>query len=382
MADIKVRIGQSDAIKVTSTGLQRGDIAFSVSGGTANVTQLDVSGQSNLNNLNLTGIATFKPDIFGATGIIIDGTNNQLNVGTGVTITSNSIEIDGLATFDSLIVTGISTLNSSGGITTTGGDLFVGSDLFVKDNLKVEGTSELVGVTTLRGGTIVLGDSDEDDINVGGEFTSNLIPDLNNIYSLGSATKQWSDLRVVSLNVSGSTSLVGNAVLQNSLVVNQNTSIGGIATFSNQQDNTLGDANTGAVQLNGGLGVTKNVTVGGGLSVTGNSFFVGIVTFAAGTDGNIVIGDTATDNVVFNADVNSSFIPNINDTYNLGSISQKWKNLFLSNNAGIGSLQVAGVSTFVGVATFRDNVFFDGTVTVGLIDGGSFWWQNQVPDKN
>lgn len=372
MADIKVRIGQSDAIKVTSTGLQRGDIAFSVSGGTANVTQLDVSGQSNLNNLNLTGIATFKPDIFGATGIIIDGTNNQLNVGTGVTITSNSIEIDGLATFDSLIVTGISTLNSSGGITTTGGDLFVGSDLFVKDNLKVEGTSELVGVTTLRGGTIVLGDSDEDDINVGGEFTSNLIPDLNNIYSLGSATKQWSDLRVVSLNVSGSTSLVGNAVLQNNLVVNQNTSIGGIATFSNQQDNTLGDANTGAVQLNGGLGVTKNVTVGGGLSVTGNSFFVGIVTFAAGTDGNIVIGDTASDNVVFNADVNSSFIPNINDTYNLGSISQKWKNLFLSNNAGIGSLQVAGVSTFVGVATFKDNVFFDGTVTVGLIDGGSF----------
>ena len=45
MPDIKVRIGQSDAIKVTSTGLQRSDIAFSVSGGTANVTQLDVSGQ-------------------------------------------------------------------------------------------------------------------------------------------------------------------------------------------------------------------------------------------------------------------------------------------------------------------------------------------------
>ena len=382
MADIKVRIGQSDAIKVTSTGLQRGDIAFSVSGGTANVTQLDVSGQSNLNNLNLTGIATFKPDVFGATGIIIDGTNNQLNVGTGVTITSNSILLEGLATFDSLIVTGITTLNSSGGITTTGGDLFVGSDLFVKDNLKVEGTSELIGVTTLRGGTINLGDSNEDDINVVGEFTSNLIPDLNNIYSLGSATKQWSDLRVVSLNVSGSTSLVGDVTLQNGLIVNQNTSIGGIVTFSNQSDNTLGDVNTGAVQLDGGLGVTKNVTVGGGLSVTGNSFFIGEVTFSSGTNGTISIGDSIGDNVVFNADVNSSFIPNINDTYNLGSSSQKWKNLFLSDNAGIGSLQVAGVSTFVGVATFKDNVFFDGTVTVGLIDGGSFWWQNQVPDKN
>jgi hypothetical protein len=100
MADIKVRIGQSDAIKVTSTGLQRGDIAFSVSGGTANVTKLDVSGQSNLNNLNLSGIATFKPDIFGATGIIIDGSNEKIEVGTGVTITSNSILLDGLATFE------------------------------------------------------------------------------------------------------------------------------------------------------------------------------------------------------------------------------------------------------------------------------------------
>lgn len=298
---IKVRIGQSDAIKITSTGLQRSDTAFNVDGGIANVTQLDVSGQSNLSGLNVTGIATFRPDIFGATGIIIDGTNNQLNIGTGVIITSNSIEIDGLATFDSLIVTGISTLNSSGGITTTGGDLFVGSDLFVKDNLKVEGTSEL-----------------------------------------------------------------------NNLVVNQNSSIGGIVTFSNQTDNTLGDVNTGSVQLDGGLGVAKNVTVGGGLSVTGNSFFIGEVTFSSGTNGTISIGDNIGDNVVFNADVNSSFIPNINDTYNLGSSSQKWKNLFLSDNAGIGSLHVAGVSTYVGVATFQNNVFVDGTLTAGLIDGGSF----------
>ena len=104
MADIKVRIGQSDAIKVTSTGLQRGDIAFSVSGGTANVTQLDVSGQSNLNNLNLTGIATFKPNTFGATGIIVDGINEKIEVGTGLTLTSNSLVIDGSVNFETLNV--------------------------------------------------------------------------------------------------------------------------------------------------------------------------------------------------------------------------------------------------------------------------------------
>ena len=291
MPDIKVRIGQSDAIKVTSTGLQRSDIAFSVSGGTANVTELDVSGQSNLDSLNATGIATFRPDTFGVTGIIIDGSNEKIEVGTGITLTTNSIEIDGSADFESLIVSGISTLNSSGGITTTGGDLFVGSDLFVKDTLEIEGTSLFSGITT----------------------------------------------------------------------------------FLNVTDNILGNVNTGAVQLDGGLGVAKNVTVGGGLSVTGNSFFIGEVTFSSGTNGTISIGDSAGDNVVFNADVNSSFIPNINDAYDLGSNSQNWKNLFLSNDALIGRhLRVAGVSTYVGVATFKDDLFVDGTLTAGLIDGGSF----------
>jgi len=291
MPDIKVRVGQTNAIKVTSTGLQRSDIAFSVIGGVADVTQLNVSGISSLNNLNLSGIATFKPDVLGASGIVIDGINETIEIGTGITFTANSIEIDGSADFESLIVSGISTLNSSGGITTTGGDLFVGSDLFVKDTLEIEGTSLFSGITT----------------------------------------------------------------------------------FLNVTDNILGDVNTGAVQLDGGLGVTKNVTVGGGLSVTGNSFFIGEVTFSSGTNGTISIGDSAGDNVVFNADVNSSFIPNINDTYDLGSNSQNWKNLFLSNDALIGRhLRVAGVSTYVGVATFQNNVFVDGTLTAGLIDGGSF----------
>lgn len=157
MPDIKVRIGQSDAIKVTSTGLQRSDIAFSVSGGTANVTQLDVSGQSNLDSLNATGIATFKSGALGISGIIIDGTNDQLNVGSGVSITSNSVKIDGLTNSGSLIVSGITTLNSSGGITTTGGNLFVGNDNIIRRNLSVAGVSTYVGLATFQNDLFVDG---------------------------------------------------------------------------------------------------------------------------------------------------------------------------------------------------------------------------------
>ena len=41
----------------------------------------------------------------------------------------------------------------------------------------------------------------------------------------------------------------------------------GIVTFSDSTNNTLGDADTGSVQINGGVGINKNVTIGESLSV-------------------------------------------------------------------------------------------------------------------
>jgi len=135
----------------------------------------------------------------------------------------------------------------------------------------------------------------------------------------------------------------------------------GISTFSDTTDNTLGNPNTGAVQIDGGLGVDKNVTVGAGLSVVGNvyvagiSTFVGAVTFEGGT---ITLGDAASDNVVFAADVNSNIIPNTDATYDFGTGSQRWRNgsfsgivtattfsgdLALANITGLG----ANVATFL-----------------------------------
>ena len=120
----------------------------------------------------------------------------------------------------------------------------------------------------------------------------------------------------------------------------------GITTFTNTTDNTLGNADTGAVQIDGGLGVNKNVTVGAGLSVVGDvyvagvSTFVGNVTFNGGT---LTLGDAATDNVVFGADVNSNVIPNTDATYDFGTGAQRWRN---ANFSG-----VVTATTFVGAVT-------------------------------
>src|SRR5210317_1922753 len=74
---------------------------------------------------------------------------------------------------------------------------------------------------------------------------------------------------------------------------------------------------------------TGNVDVGGNLTVTGTTTFNG---------GTITMGDAATDNVVFGADVDSNIIPDDDDSYDLGSASQEWRNLYIDGTANIDSL--------------------------------------------
>ena len=111
---------------------------------------------------------------------------------------------------------------------------------------------------------------------------------------------------------------------------------------------------------------TGNVDVGGNLTVTGTTTFNG---------GTITMGDAATDNVVFGADVDSNIIPDDDDSYDLGSSSQEWRNLYIDGTANIDSLvadtadinggTIDGVTiggTTAGAVTFTD--LSDGTITI------------------
>ena len=94
---------------------------------------------------------------------------------------------------------------------------------------------------------------------------------------------------------------------------------------------------------------TGNVAVGGNLTVTGTTTFNG---------GTITMGDAATDNVVFGADVDSNIIPDDDDSYDLGSSSQEWRNLFIDGTANIDSL-------------VADTADINGGTVDGAIIGGS-----------
>ena len=153
----------------------------------------------------------------------------------------------------------------------------------------------------------------------------------------GSGTLEWSttinnpsfvDATLTGVTTIGNTNLDVNAAA---------VDISGITTFSNTTDNTLGDEDTGAVQLDGGMGIAKNLTVKQNLHVGGYSEFVGVVTFRGGT---INIGDSDTDDVVIGGEFASDLVPTTNNAFDLGAASKAWRH---ANFAGVGTFATGAV---------------------------------------
>jgi len=89
------------------------------------------------------------------------------------------------------------------------------------------------------------------------------------------------------------------------------------------------------IDINGAADISGNLGVGGNLTVTGTTTFNG---------GTITMGDAASDNVVFGADVNSSIIPNTDNTFDLGSTGQEWRDLFVDGTAYLDAINFNGTA--------------------------------------
>ena len=171
---------------------------------------------------------------------------------------------------------------------------------------------------------------------------------------------------------------------------------GGVSTYTNTEVSpqitagrvdyrvaTIDSINTGSFLVSGDVSAS-NLLLDGNATVRGN-----ITMGGSGLD----FGDASDDNVVFKADISSSFIPNNDDSFDLGSDSQRWKTAYFSNLNLSGSLYViggpidlhsdtyisasSGTFTHLDVGSYLDvdvtgNTTFDGQGTLSISSSGAF----------
>lgn len=258
---IKVRVGQSDAVKILASaggGSISAVTSKNVIGGIASVSQLNVLGISTLSGglVVTSGVSTFTE--------LIDA--------------NGGLDVVGGTTLDKLNVTGIATI---GGATINDGAF---------TNLKVTGVSTFSSLVDANGGLDVIGGAT-----------------LN------------------SLNVSGLSTFTGITTTVSDLYVGRNLFIKGDVTFDEFDARNL--------------------------NITGLSTFTGLAEFK----GNVSIAGTLT----------------YEDVTNVDSVGLITARSGIRINTG-GLIVNAGIATFGAIATFSNNVFVDGTLTAGLIDGGLF----------
>jgi hypothetical protein len=141
----------------------------------------------------------------------------------------------------------------------------------------------------------------------------------------------------------------GSIITAGGVGIAKDVFLGGSFNVDNTTQSTSNT--TGSIITAGGVGIAKDVTIGGSVNVHGNLHANGNIT----SDGSLTFGDAATDNVVFAADINSHIIPNTDDTYDLGSTGQQWRNLYLNGTATIDAIQADETITVSGTTQSTSN---------------------------
>ncbi len=232
-------------------------------------------------------------------------------------------------------------------------------NLTVDGNIGVGGNLTVTGTTTFNGGTLNLGNAATDNVVFGGEVDSNIIPDDDNSFDLGSSSKEWKDLYVD-----------GVAYLDS--VESDGGSFGNIQV-GETGDNEI-DTESGNLTLDsagGTVAVDDNLTVSGDATVTG-----GLV-----ANGNVDLGDATSDTITATGRFDSDLVPSTDGARDLGTSALEWQDLFIDGTAKIDTLTVDENATITGSLTANGNVDL-GDATGDTITATGRFDSNLVPSTD
>ena len=269
---------------------------------------------------------------------VLSGT---LNVDDAVTI-NDTLDVSGDGTFESdLAVSGDTTV---GGNTVLSGTLDVDDAATINDTLDVELDTTLHSDLVVSGNTILSGTLDVDDattindtlgVSGDGTFESNLV--VSGASTIGgnvvlSGTLDVDDATTINdtLDVELDTTLKSDLVVSGAGTIGGNTVLSG--TLDVDDATTINDT----LNVSGDGTFARDVWIKGDLRVDGNAYL------SAGASGTINVGDTDTDVVIFHADVDSDVTPDDDVTYDLGSSTQQWRELFVQDVSATGDVYWSG----------------------------------------
>ena len=307
-----------------------------------------------------------------------------------------------------LSVVGVSTLNSSGGITTTGGDLYVGGDLFIQDDLILdEATTRNLNVTGIATVQDKLHLLDNDKLHIGGSLgddgdlqifhdgnhsvirdagTGNIVFQSNRVsFSDENGLETMADFqsdgacflkfdnstkfqtRIDGINVTGTTET--DALL-----------VTGVSTYQGQSNFTGKMIVTGGVEIDN-IGISSNIIAT--RSGAGNQLYIDPYPDGLSNEGTVIIkGDLQVDGT--QTTVNSSSVTSNESIFRLGDVTSSRtvtatvgtgaSVITLDSITGINtgdtlthaSLPGAGRTTVHSYNTGAKTVSIDGVTTAGI----------------
>ena len=156
-------------------------------------------------------------------------------------------DLAGTTDLDEVSVSGFSTFSKNvdvAGITST-------------QDLYVAGISTFVGACTFKGGTITLGDATTDNVVFTSDVNSNIIPNTDGAYDLGSSSQQWRDL------------FINGTVDADSLVVSGVSTLGGFVDINDSVNISDGLEVTGFSTFTKFVDINESADISGGLNVAG-----------------------------------------------------------------------------------------------------------------
>ena len=308
-------------------------------------------------------------------------------------------------------------LSDGSAVNTIAGKLEVSDSADFKDNLSVQGNLAVGGNTTMSGtltvdgevtfkaganSNINLGDANTDNVVFNADVNSNIIPNTDDTYDLGSSSQEWRHVyvdgtvnadnvaadsaTVGTLTVTGDTTLNNTITVQDSAYITGNLDLGSNLDVAGNVNVTGTVVSEGALTVEDSAYITGNLDVGGNVTVTGDTTFAntitvqdsayitgnldiggnvqidgtltvdGVVNMKAGSSGTVTLGDDDTDNVVFDADINSNIIPNTNNAFDLGSSSKEWRHVYVNGTVNADNLAADS-------ATITNDLAIGGDVT-------------------